>query len=65
MEKSTIIDENTQDNRSRRSFVWTNWEINGIGCFIEDFIEQAHQFGILDRKRTNEMRDIKRALLNH
>ena len=23
---------------------------NGIGCFIEDFIEQAHQFGILDEK---------------
>ena len=23
---------------------------NGIGCFIEDFIEQAHQFGMLDEK---------------
>ena len=21
---------------------------NGIGCLIEDFIEQAHQFGFLD-----------------
>ena len=24
---------------------------NGIGCFIEDFIEQAHQFGMLDEKK--------------
>ena len=30
---------------------------NGIGCFIEDFIEQAHQFGILDEKRPANMRD--------
>ena len=25
-------------------------KFNGISCFIEDFIEQAHQFGILDEK---------------
>ena len=25
---------------------------NGIGCFIRDFIEQAHQFGNLDESRT-------------
>ena len=24
---------------------------NGTGCFIEDFIEQAHQFGMLDEKK--------------
>ena len=29
----------------------------GISCFIEDFIEQAHQFGMLDEKRTANMRD--------
>ena len=30
---------------------------NGIGCFIEDFIEQAHQFGNLDESRTGKLRD--------
>ena len=34
---------------------------NGIGCFIEDFIEQAHQFGMLDEKRTANMRDRTKA----
>ena len=33
---------------------------NGIGCFIEDFIEQAHQFGMLDEKRIANMRDRKK-----
>ena len=30
---------------------------NGIGCFIEDFIEHAHQFGNLDESRTGKLRD--------
>ena len=30
---------------------------NGIGCFIEDFIEQEHQFGNLDESRTGKLRD--------
>ena len=30
---------------------------NGLGCFIKDFIEQAQQFGMLDKKRTANMRD--------
>ena len=29
-------------------------KFNGIGCIIEDFIEQAHQFGMLDEKRTGK-----------
>ena len=29
---------------------------NGIGYFIEDFIEQEHQFGMLDEKRTVNIR---------
>lgn len=29
----------------------------GIGCFCEDFIEQAHQFGNIAKKRTHGMRD--------
>ena len=32
---------------------------NVIGCFVEDFIEQAHQFGMLDEKGTGKMRDRK------
>ena len=38
---------------------------NGIGCFIEDFIEQAHQFGALDEKRTGKLRDRSKAFQSH
>ena len=38
---------------------------NGIGCFIEDFIEQEHQFDMLDEKRTANMRDRTKASFNH
>ena len=31
-----------------------NKKCNGIGCFIEDCIEQAHQFGALDKKRSGK-----------
>eukprot|EP00978_Attheya_sp_CCMP212_P025588 scaffold82537_cov26-Attheya_sp.AAC.1 len=37
----------------------------GIGCFIEDFIEQAHQFGVNDESRTRGMRDRERAATSH
>ena len=37
----------------------------GIGCFIEDFIEQAHQFGMKDEARTRNMRDRARAAISH
>ena len=30
---------------------------NGIGCFIEDFIEQVHQFVALDERRTSKLKD--------
>ena len=40
-------------------------QFNGIGCFIEDFIEQAHQFGMLDESRTSNMRDRERAANSH
>ena len=40
-------------------------KFNGIGCFIEDFIEQAHQFGMKDEKRTANMRDRKKAAYSH
>ena len=33
---------------------------NGISCFIEDFIEQAQQFGNLDKSRTSKLRDRKK-----
>ena len=37
---------------------------NGIGCFIEDFIEQAHQYGILEERKSANMRDIVKAAHN-
>ena len=38
---------------------------NGIGYFIEDFIEQEHQFGMLDEKRTANMRDRTNVSFSH
>ena len=35
-------------------------DYGGIGDFIEDFIEQAHQFGMVDEKRIANMRDRKK-----
>ena len=36
----------------------------GIGCFCEDFIEQAHQFGNIAEKRTHVMRDFAKKFLS-
>jgi hypothetical protein len=38
---------------------------NGIGDFLEDFIEQVHQFGMKEEKRTANMRDRVRAANSH
>jgi len=38
---------------------------SGIGCFIEDFIEQAHQYGMLEERKSANMRDRAKAALNH
>jgi hypothetical protein len=38
---------------------------NNIGDFLEDFIEQAHQFGLKEEKRTAKMRDPVRAANSH
>ncbi len=35
----------------------------GIGCFCEDFIDQAHQFGNIAEKRTHGMRDFAKKFL--
>ena len=37
----------------------------GIGYFITDFIKQAHQFGIIDEKRIDNMRDRVKASIYH
>ena len=37
----------------------------GIGCFIEDFIEQAHQFGNIDERKTGNISDRRKVLLSH
>ena len=34
---------------------------NGIGCFIEDFIEQVHQFKNVDESKTGKLRDSEKA----
>ena len=36
-----------------------------LAIFIEYFIEQAHQFGMLDEKRTGKMIDRKKAFVHH
>ena len=38
---------------------------NEIGCFIEDFIDQAHQYGMLEEKKSANMRDREKAAHNH
>ena len=38
---------------------------NGIGCFIEDFIEQSYQFGMIDERRTANMRDRVKASIDY
>ena len=40
-------------------------QYNGIGCFIEDFIEQAHQSGNLDENRTGKLRDKEKGYNHH
>ena len=38
----------------------------GIGCFIEDFIEQSHKFGMIDEKKiANTRRDREKVAHNH
>ena len=38
---------------------------NGIGCFIDDFIVQAHRFGNLDESWTGKLRDRKKSYNHH
>ena len=38
---------------------------NGIGCFVEDLIEQAHQFVNLNESRTGKLRDREKAYNHH
>mmetsp|Transcript_37163 Transcript_37163/g.40299 ORF Transcript_37163/g.40299 Transcript_37163/m.40299 type:complete len:186 (-) Transcript_37163:186-743(-) len=37
----------------------------GIGCFTEDHIEQSHQTGMLEERRTGNMRCRERAAVTH
>ena len=65
MEKFKIIKKNGKHSWNRRSFIGSNKKYNGIGCFIEDFIEQVHQFGMLDEKLTANTRDRTIASFSH
>ena len=40
-------------------------KINWIGSIIENFIEQANQFGVLDEKRTDKLIDRSKAVQSH
>jgi hypothetical protein len=40
-------------------------ELNGLGDFREDFIEQLHQQGVKDNSRSKSFRDRARKFLNH
>ena len=48
MEKLKIINKNGKIHGIEDHLLDEIKKYNGIGCFIEDFIEQAHQFGMLD-----------------
>ena len=41
----------------------TKW--NGIGCFLEDFVEKEHQTGKLEEKRTGHMGNKNRQALSN
>ena len=38
---------------------------NEIGCFVEDFIEQAHQYGMLEERKSANMRDREKTTHDH
>ena len=38
---------------------------NGIGCFIEYCIEQDHQYGMLEERKSANMRDRVKTAHNH
>ena len=65
LEKFKIINKNGKKSWNWRSFIGSNKKYNGIGCFIEDFIEQEHQFGMIDKKITTNMRDREMVAHNH
>jgi hypothetical protein len=49
-----------EDHLAEQMEIW-----HGIGDFFEDFIEQAHQFGMKDEQRTLNMRDRVKAANSH
>ena len=57
--------KNGKHSRNWRSFIGSNKKYNGIGCFIEDFIEQVHQFGMLDERRKVNTRDRTKTSFYH
>ena len=65
LEKSRTIFQNSYNALYIRPFIASNKKYNGIGCFIEDFIEYSHQFGMIDKRSTGNMRDRVKASMNH
>ena len=40
-------------------------KFNGIDSYVKAFIEQTHQLSMLDEKRTDKLRDRKKAFVHH
>ena len=40
-------------------------KFNGIDSYVKAFIEQTHQLSMLDEKRTDKLRDRKKAFIHH
>ena len=65
LKKSRTIFQNSYNALYIRPFIASNKKYNGIGCFVEDFIEQAHQFRMIDERRTANMRDRVKSSTTH
>jgi hypothetical protein len=66
VEGSTAVHEDVKDPCLGEDHLIASMEQwNGIRDFLEDFIEQTHQFGMNEEKRTANMRDRVRAANSH
>jgi hypothetical protein len=65
VEGSTAVDEDAKDPCLGGSLDSYHGAMEWIGDFLEDFIEQAHQFGMKEEKRTANMRDRVTAANSH
>ena len=65
LENVTIIEKIVRIHSIEDYLLNQIMKYNWIGCFIEDFIEQVYQFGMIDERWTANMRDRVKASINH